>query len=196
MQFAPAREILLPVDNLSGRCNRGNVSEIDAALARGEAVIFFRRRGVAPQPGVVCATANGGRFSAGAAKAQAPILPAHIGGRNSLLFYSLSMLYKPLAMLLLAREIFANHALQFEIHLGRLHNWQEIETLGGQQQAAAHLRQQVYQLKPARQTGRLRNPSRCAPGAADTPACRARLAGLQAKAQAIARALQAGPRQD
>jgi len=61
-------------------------------------------------------------------------------------------------MLLLAREIFANHALQFDIHLGRLHNWQEVEALGGQQQAAAHLRQQVYQLKPSRQPGRLRQP--------------------------------------
>jgi putative hemolysin len=159
LQFSPAREILLPVDNLSGRCNRGNVSEIDAALARGEAVIFF------PAGEVSRLSPNGLRdsewrkgFLRAAAKAQAPILPAHIGGRNSLLFYSLSMLYKPLAMLLLAREIFANHALQFDIHLGRLHNWQEVEALGGQQQAAAHLRQQVYQLKPSRQPGRLRQP--------------------------------------
>ena len=159
LQFAPARAILLPVDNLSGRCNRGNVSEIDAALARGEAVIFF------PAGEVSRLSPSGLRdkqwrsgFLRAAAKAKAPILPAHVGGRNSLLFYGLSMLYKPLAMLLLVREIFANHALQFEIHLGRLHQWQEIAALGGKQQAVTHLQQQVYRLKPVRQPGRLRQP--------------------------------------
>lgn len=159
LQFSPAREILLPVDNLSGRCNRGNISEIDAALARGEVVIFFPAGEVSRlSPGGLRDNQWRSGFLRAAAKAQAPILPAHVGGRNSLMFYGLSLLYKPLAMLLLVREIFANHSLQFEIHLGRLHQWQEISALGGNQQAAAYLRQQVYQLKPSRQPGRLRQP--------------------------------------
>ena len=62
-------------------------------------------------------------------------------------------------MLLLVREIFANHALQFDIHIGRLHQWHEIEALGLDQRAtAAHLRQQVYSLRPPQRTSRLRAP--------------------------------------
>lgn len=160
LQFSPAREILLPVDNLSGRCNRSNVSEIDMALQRGEVVIIFPAGEVSRlSPAGLRDSEWRKGFLRAASKAQAPILPAHIGGRNSLLFYALSALYKPLAMLLLVREIFANHALQFDIHIGRLHQWHEIEALGLDQRAtAAHLRQQVYSLRPPQRPSRLRAP--------------------------------------
>lgn len=160
LQFRPARDILLPVDNLSGRCNRGNVGEIEQSLQRGEVVIIF------PAGEVSRATPRGIRdgvwrtgFLRLAEKTGAPILPVFIGGRNSLLFYGLSMLYKPMAMLLLAREIFANHALQFEIHVGRVHNWNEVKSLGPDQRSQTErLKQHVYQLRPQKQPHRLRLP--------------------------------------
>ncbi|GAB3257598.1 lysophospholipid acyltransferase family protein [Chitinimonas naiadis] len=156
LQFRPARDILLPVDNLSGRSNRGNVDGIDAALARGEVVIIF------PSGEVSRATPRGIRdgiwrtgFLRVAARARAPILPVHIGGRNSLGFYAWSMLYKPMAMLLLAREIFGNHSVRLPIVIDQPIAWEEVEAWQlSQPAAAARLRQHVYRLRPGRRTHR------------------------------------------
>lgn len=150
LQFQPARDFLLPVDNLSGRSNRNNVDGIDAALARGAAIIIF------PSGEVSRASPKGIRdglwrtgFLRVAARAQAPILPIHIGGRNSYSFYAWSMLYKPMAMLLLAKEAFGNKAIHLPITIGELLPWDEIERLNlSLPEAAAHLRQHVYRLKP------------------------------------------------
>lgn len=38
--------------------------------------------------------------------AKAPILPIYIDGRNSAMFYGASMIYKPLATMLLVQEMF------------------------------------------------------------------------------------------
>jgi putative hemolysin len=159
MQFKPARDILLPVDNLTGRGNGRNVGAIDAALARGEAVIFF------PSGEVSRASPQGIRdgiwrtgFVRVAQRAQAPILPIHIGGRNSLSFYAWSMLYKPAAMLLLAKEAFGNASIHLPIRIGAPLPWAALAERGLSQQAlAAELRQHVYTLGPAkrRQLGRL-----------------------------------------
>lgn len=152
LQFQPAREILLPVDNLSGRSNRRNVDGIDAALARGEAVIIF------PSGEVSRASPLGivdGRWRTGflrvAAQARAPILPVHIGGRNSLGFYAWSMLYKPLAMLLLAREAFASQSCRLALTIGAPLSWEAVAALQlSLPDTAARLRQHVYQLRPRR----------------------------------------------
>ncbi len=149
LQFRPARDILLPVDNLSGRSNRGNVGAIDQALQRGEVVIIF------PAGEVSRASRNGIRdgdwrtgFLRVAERARAPILPVHVGGRNSLGFYVWSALYKPLAMLLLAREVFGNHSIKLPIGIGPLLHWDHIEQLALQPAAtAAHLRRHVYSLR-------------------------------------------------
>lgn len=156
LQFRPARDILLPVDNLSGRSNRGNVDGIDAALARGEVVIIF------PSGEVSRATPRGIRdgiwrtgFLRVAARAKAPILPVHIDGRNSLGFYAWSALYKPMAMLLLAREIFRNHSICLPITIDRPIPWVEVESWQlSQPAAAAQLRRHIYRLRPNRRKRR------------------------------------------
>ncbi|WP_374356515.1 1-acyl-sn-glycerol-3-phosphate acyltransferase [Chitinimonas sp.] len=153
LQFQPARDILLPVDNLSGRSNQRNVSAIDAALARGEAVLFF------PSGEVSRASPQGIRdgiwrtgFLRVAERARAPILPVHMGGRNSLSFYAWSMLYKPAAMLLLAKEAFGNRAIHLPIQIGAILPWEEISQRQlSLPEAAAQLREHVYNLAPRRQ---------------------------------------------
>ena len=63
-----------------------------------------------------------GRWSSGflrlAAQVQAPIVPVHIGGRNSAWFYGASMLYKPLASLLLVKEMFAQQRKSVDLRIG------------------------------------------------------------------------------
>ena len=51
---------------------------------------------------------------------QAPILPMFIDAKNSPLFYSLSMLYKPLSTVLLVKEMFKQRKAHFPIRIGEL----------------------------------------------------------------------------
>ena len=55
-----------------------------------------------------------------ARSAKAPILPVHIDGRNSALFYGASMLYKPLATLLLVKEMFKHQCGHLDIKIGEM----------------------------------------------------------------------------
>lgn len=51
---------------------------------------------------------------------KAPILPVFIDGKNSPLFYTISMLYKPLATLLIAREMFKQRTKHLPIRISEL----------------------------------------------------------------------------
>ncbi|MGB0733725.1 MAG: lysophospholipid acyltransferase family protein, partial [Pontibacterium sp.] len=107
MGFDPLKPLLLPVDNMGGSTRRRDISRIVDALQNEEAVIVF------PAGEVSRARFNGirdGKWNSGfqlfARKANAPILPVFIGGKNSSLFYGSSYINKGLATLLLAREMF------------------------------------------------------------------------------------------
>jgi len=52
--------------------------------------------------------------------AKAPILPIYIDGRNSALFYGASMLYKPLATMLLVQEMFKQKRKNIGMRIGEL----------------------------------------------------------------------------
>ncbi|MGH1487267.1 MAG: GNAT family N-acyltransferase [Cellvibrionaceae bacterium] len=55
-----------------------------------------------------------------ALSAKSPILPIYIDGKNSSLFYTASMLYKPLATLLLISEMFKHRTKRLPIRIGEL----------------------------------------------------------------------------
>lgn len=123
-QIGPLKELLLPVDVLGSGKNRRNIGAIIEALENEEAVIVF------PSGEVSRARPTGikdGRWRNGflhfAERTRSPILPVHIGGKNSALFYSLSMLSKPLSMLLLVREMFKQRNRALPIRIGRLIPW-------------------------------------------------------------------------
>lgn len=127
MSFEPLRGLLLPVANLGAGYNKANVGAIREALDRDEAVIIF------PSGEVSRAGPQGirdGRWQAGflrfAEHAQAPLLPIHIEGRNSALFYGLSTLFKPLSTLLLVREAMRQRDTTLPIRIGELIPWREI----------------------------------------------------------------------
>ncbi len=112
-------ELLLPINVFSRRPQRGHVSRIDKALENDEAVIFFPAaevsrlgwRGIRDR-----------RWQKGplhfAQKHNAPVLPIFVRGKNSLLFYVLSLLNKRLSMFLLAHEIFRKRTKTITLKVG------------------------------------------------------------------------------
>jgi putative hemolysin len=91
------------------------------ALNNEEAVIIF------PAGEVSRASPRGirdGKWQAGflhfARKTKSPLLPIFISAKNSLLFYSASMLFKPLATALLAQEMFNKHSVEIKFRVGEV----------------------------------------------------------------------------
>jgi putative hemolysin len=118
-EFVPLRPLLLPVDNLTGKGYRKTARAGNEALMAEQAVIVFPA-GEVSRAGP--AGIKDGPWLSGflhlARKTNAPILPVHVGGRNSALFYSLSMIYRPLGGLLLVNEMFKKHAMDLPIRIG------------------------------------------------------------------------------
>ena len=107
MQLEPLSSLLLPLPVFGAGSALGGAREAYRALERDEALIVF------PAGEVSRMRAQGvrdGAWSAGfarlAQKTRSPVLPIHVRAYNSPMFYGVSMLAKPLAALLLVRELF------------------------------------------------------------------------------------------
>lgn len=108
MQVPQLKEILIPVDNMTGKMSRQSMRMIEEALEREEAVIFFPAGEVARfKPWGVYDFRWKKGFLKFARRTSTPILPVFIHARNSALFYAASAIYKPLGTMLLAHEAFA-----------------------------------------------------------------------------------------
>jgi putative hemolysin len=115
----PLRGLLLPVDNMGARTARDNIRAIEQHLHNDGAIIIF------PAGEVSRMGATGirdGRWRHGflrfADKTGAPILPVFVDARNSMLFYSLSALAKPLSTLWLVREMFKHNDQSMRVRIG------------------------------------------------------------------------------
>ncbi len=146
MQFKPLRSLLLPVVNLGDGNNRDNVKAIHAALANDEAVIIFPSGEVsrAGLTGIRDARWQSG-FLRFAEAARAPVLPMHVAGRNSALFYGVSTLFRPLSTLMLLREPHGQRGIDLPIRVGELIAWKEIASLDvPRHEKIARLTREVY----------------------------------------------------
>lgn len=120
-KIKPLQNILLPIDNVTGKSAKESVRLIMQALKDEEAIIIFPA-GEVSRLGLT--GIKDGAWKEGflrfAKRAQAPIIPIHIKGRNSWLFYAVSLIYKPMAALLLAHEMFANRNRSIRIKVGEM----------------------------------------------------------------------------
>ncbi len=121
MNLTPLQNLLLPVNALNGHTSTSNLKRISQFLQHEGVVIFF------PAGEVSRLRASGvqdGRWHSGflriAQQNDAPLLPIFIHARNSALFYGASMIYKPLAMLLLIREMFEHRQQSIKMKIGEL----------------------------------------------------------------------------
>ena len=144
----PLRSLLLPVDNLSGRTRKENIRAIRQWLDNDGAVIIF------PAGEVSRLGPSGirdGRWHTGflrfAEAADAPILPVFVDGRNSVFFYALSVLARPLSTLWLIHEMFKQARQHIDIRIGHPVHPQQYQRLALKPEVRARLfRKHVYRL--------------------------------------------------
>ncbi|MBT3042454.1 MAG: lysophospholipid acyltransferase family protein [Candidatus Thiodiazotropha sp. (ex Codakia orbicularis)] len=117
----PLGDLLLPVDNMGGSSSRKGIKQVYEALEREEMVIVF------PAGEVSRLRPNGVRdvrwkngFLQFIRRTEAPMLPIFIDAKNSPLFYAVSLLYKPIAALLLVGEMFHQRSNTIGFRIGGL----------------------------------------------------------------------------
>lgn len=107
LEMGYLNDLLLPVNNLSGKSDPDKINQISAHLQNEGCVIIFPAGEVSRigSRGVRESKWRGG-FLRLATQARAPIIPVHINAKNSWLFYTAASISNNLAMSLLPREIF------------------------------------------------------------------------------------------
>lgn len=153
----PLRSLLLPVDNMNGDTPKQNLRNIERHLNTEGALIIFpagevsRLRGW----GVKDSPWRTG-FLRFASKTGAPVLPIHINARNSLFFYALALLAKPLSTLWLIREMFKQHHRSAQMTIGPVVDAACYEELPLTQHARAQLfKRHVYKLGNRQKRGEI-----------------------------------------
>ncbi|WP_261841515.1 lysophospholipid acyltransferase family protein [Aliamphritea ceti] len=128
--FAPLAPVLLPVDNISKATHKQDIANINAALRNEEAVIVFPAGEVsrAGLTGIKDSKWNSG-FMRFARQTNSPVLPVYIGGKNSPLFYSLSMLNRGMSSALLPHEMFNKQSAVLPIKVGEPVAYSQIDGL-------------------------------------------------------------------
>ncbi|MFT6988549.1 MAG: putative hemolysin [Paraglaciecola sp.] len=121
MTLTPLHSMLLPVNNINGGTLKEHIHKIQQHLQNEGVVIVFPAGEVSRlRPQGVRDTSWQSGFLRIAKQAKSPILPVFIDGKNSPLFYGLSMLYKPLATMLLVKEMFNHKRQHLPMRIGEL----------------------------------------------------------------------------
>ncbi|MGD8175964.1 GNAT family N-acyltransferase [Marinimicrobium sp. ARAG 43.8] len=152
--FAPLRELLLPLDNMTGRAYRQSYKRIINALHDEQAVIVFPAGEVsrARPTGIKDGTWRSG-FLHFARKTQSPLLPVFIQAKNSWLFYSASAVFKPLATALLAHEMFNKRSAEIRFRVGETIPARALEAKNLADKALTQrLKKHVYKLGRGKKT--------------------------------------------
>ena len=124
------QDLLIPLDNMTGASPRQAYKKVKQALENEEAIIVFPAGEVSrahPTKGV-----RDGRWLPGflnfARSTHSPVLPIRIHAKNSLLFYSASMMYKPLGTALLAHEMFNKQSRSLHFSVGELIPYESLKS--------------------------------------------------------------------
>ncbi|MDF2181113.1 lysophospholipid acyltransferase family protein [Neptuniibacter sp. CAU 1671] len=148
MSLAPLKSLLLPVDNIGKSTRKADINRIVDSLHQEEAVIVFPAGEVsrAGLTGIRDGSWHSG-FLLFARKANAPILPVYVGGKNSSLFYGISSLNRQLSTLLLAREMFQKHDQSLKMRVGEAIPFSQIDAVPvSSREKAKLLKRHLYRI--------------------------------------------------
>jgi putative hemolysin len=121
MSITPLHSLLLPINNLVTSTEKEQLDNIQAHLHNEGVLIIFPAGEVSRlKPQGVRDSRWHNDFLNMASNAQASLLPIFIDGKNSPLFYTVSMLYKPLATLMLVREMFKQRTKHLPMRVGEI----------------------------------------------------------------------------
>lgn len=153
-QIEPLKSLFHSVENISKKSSqRDSIVSILNALENEQAVIIFPTGEVSRiRPYGV----RDGKWKTGflnlAKRTNSPIVPIHIDGKNSTLFYGLSSIYKPLGTMMLVNEMFNKHNTEVSIRVGKPIPWNSISSIDLPKKALAkRMRKQVYLLGKKKQ---------------------------------------------
>lgn len=150
----PLRSVLLPVDNMTGKSGKDQLKAIKDHLNDEGAIIIFPAGEVSRMSptGIKDGRWNHG-FLRFAKAADAPILPIFVDGRNSIFFYSLSLIAKPVSTLWLIREMFKQSNNDIDFSVGHMVYPEQYKELPISPQALAKLfKKHVYTLPKKNRT--------------------------------------------
>lgn len=121
MALEPMHELLLPVNNMQGKTPKQNLNNIHNHLKQEGIVIIFPAGEVSRlRPQGVRDTKWHTGFLRIAQNTKSPILPVFINAKNSPIFYSVSMIFKPLATTLLIKEMYKKRASVIGLRVGEI----------------------------------------------------------------------------
>lgn len=146
--FSALENLLIPVDIMAGGNALRSVRRVLQELEQEHAVIIFPAGEVsrASPVGVRDALWRPG-FLQFARRAQAPVLPVLVKARNSLLFYSASLLFKPFGTMLLSDEMFRHQRDVIRFHVGEMIPCRRLHSDGVQNRTLVkRLRKHLYKL--------------------------------------------------
>lgn len=130
MSLDGLKKLVLPVDNMGGKTGRQQLKAIMSSLHNEEAVIIFPAGEVSRiSPSGVKDQEWNHNYLKMAKKTNSPLLPVHIGGRNSMMFYTSSILYRPLSTIQLPNEMFRQRNRKIPMQVGQAIPIQELSKL-------------------------------------------------------------------
>jgi putative hemolysin len=152
MQLTPLHPLLLPTAVFGDKQGSAGLRGAYRALEREEALIVFPAGEVSrirPTGVRDCDWSTG--FLRFARRSGSPVLPVHIRAHNSPVFYGMSMLAKPLATLLLPREMLSSEPGRISLTVGDLVPSTALQKVGASDaDLASTMRQHVYRLHKRR----------------------------------------------
>lgn len=140
LSVEPLAELFLPYDLTKIKAQSKNIRAIIDALNHDKAVIIF-------PAGVVSRFSlkgiRDGKWNKGvlffANAASSPVLPVHIGARNSALFYAVALFSNVLSMLMLPGQLFNKQGKNIDIRIGHEIPFESIAGYSGKNKAALKL---------------------------------------------------------
>lgn len=121
MALEPLHSILLPVRNMTGGTPKEHLDNIHKHLKSDGAVLIFPSGEVSRlRPSGVRDLHWHSGFLKMAKATNSPLLPMYVDAKNSAAFYGASMIYKPLASLMLVKEMFKQAKRTMPVRIGQL----------------------------------------------------------------------------